>query len=114
MIDYQGMSVSSDYVRTAVESVPQEILESESVARAFEYLGKVIDNYEYEWIDPDSDAYREELSDMEHKGAVAVAEYFRKTLEDALYRQKMFGTQFDLEQFAESMHDVQEALDASR
>ena len=110
------MSVSGDYVRTAVESVPEEVLESEPVAQAFEYLGKVIDNYEDNWIDPESDYYREELHEMEQQGAYAVAEYYRETLEEALYRQKMFGTQFDLERFIDGLSgvSVQEVLDASR
>lgn len=116
MIDYHGMSVSGDYVRTAVESVPEEVLGVEPVVEAFEYLGKVIDDYEDNWIDPDSDYYRESLWEAEHQGAYAVAEYYRKSLEDALYRQKMFGTQFDLERFLEGLHNVsvQEVLDASR
>ena len=104
-----------DYMTGAVipDDMPEDLLGNPDVQRLIDNAYKVLEHFDG-FIDPDSDEYREELSDMEHKGAVAVAEYYRKALEDALYRQKMFGTQFDLEQFAESMHDVQEALDASR
>ena len=108
-----SMSEAGDILDEATKDVPEEIMDNEQVENAMPDLFNTLATLT-DWIDPDSDGYREELSDMEHQGAYAVAEYYRKALEDALYRQKMFGTQFDLEQFAESMHDVQEALDASR
>lgn len=108
-----SMYEAGEIIDTATREIPEEIMDNQEVQGAFQYLFDTV-SVLTDWIDPDSDAYREELSDMEHQGAYAVAEYYRKALEDALYRQKMFGTQFDLEQFAESMHDVQEALDASR
>ena len=108
-----SMYEAGEIINTATQEIPEEIMDNEKVQGALQYLFDTVATLT-DWIDPDSDGYREELSDMEHKGAVAVAEYYRKALEDALYRQKMFGTQFDPEQFAESMHDVQEALDASR
>ena len=108
-----SMYEAGEIIDTATREIPEEIMDNQEVQGALQYLFDTV-SVLTDWIDPDSDAYREELSDMEHQGAYAVAEYYRKTLEDALYRQKMFGTQFDLEQFAESMHDVQEALDASR
>ena len=108
-----SMYEAGEIIDTATREIPEEIMDNQEVQGAFQYLFDTV-SVLTDWIDPDSDAYREELSDMEHQGAYAVAEYYRKSLEDALYRQKMFGTQFDLEQFAESMHDVQEALDASR
>ena len=116
MIDYQGMNISGDYVRTAVESVPEKVLGMESVARAFEYLGKVIDNYEDNYIDPDSEGYKEELSDMERKGAEAVVERYQSMLEEALYRQRLFGEQFDLGGFIQKLSTttIHEVLDEAR
>ena len=108
-----SMYEAGEIINTATQEIPEEIMDNEKVQGALQYLFDTVATLT-DWVDPDSDEYREELSDMEYKGAVAVAEYYRKALDDALYRQKMFGTQFDLEQFAESMHDVQEALDASR
>ena len=108
-----SMYEAGEIINTATQEIPEEIMDNEQVQGALQYLFDTVATLT-DWVDPDSDEYREELSDMEHQGAVAVAEYYRKALDDALYRQKMFGTQFDLEQFAESMHDVQEALDASR
>ena len=110
-----SMSEAGDILDEATKDVPEEILDNPKVENAMQYLFDTLATLT-DWIDPDSGGYREELSDMEHKGAVAVAEYYRKTLEDALYRQKMFGTQFDLEQFIDSLHGVTigEVLDEAR
>ena len=110
-----SMSEAGDILDEATKDVPEEIMDNEQVENAMQYLFDTLATLT-DWIDPDSDGYREELSDMEHKGAVAVAEYYRKTLEDALYRQKMFGTQFDLEQLIDSLHGVTigEVLDEAR
>jgi hypothetical protein len=92
MIDYKGMNVSSDYIRCAVESVPEEVLGMESVASAFEYLGRAIDEYEDNWIDPDSEYYAESLAEAKREGRNSVLEI----LEQAEYRSKMFGTEIVL------------------
>ena len=106
MIDYYGMGVSSEYVRNAVESVPEEVLGMESVARAFEYLGKTIDAYEDDWIDPASDYYAETIHGAERDGAVAVVERYQSMLADALHRQKMFGEEFDLQGFIDQLSTI--------
>ena len=110
-----SMWEASEIVDDATREVPEEILDNPKVEEALTTLFGWLDRLT-DWIDPDSDGYREELSDMEHQGAYAVAEYYRKSLEDALYRQKMFGTQFDLERFIDGLHEVtvQEVLDESR
>ena len=106
MIDYYGMGVSSEYLRNAVESVPEEVLGTESVAGAFEYLGKVIDSYEDNWIDPSSEVFEEHLDSAKHDGAVAVVERYQSMLADALHRQKMFGEEFDLQGFIDRLGTI--------
>ena len=110
-----SMSEAGDILNEATREVPEEILENEYVESAMTYLFGWLDQLT-DWIDPESDSYREELHEMEQQGAYAVAEYYRKSLEDALYRQKMFGTQFDLERFIDGLSgvSVEEVLDASR
>ena len=78
-----SMSEAGDILDEATKDVPEEIMDNEQVENAMQYLFDTLATLT-DWIDPDSDGYREELSDMEHKGAVAVAEYYRKSLEDAL------------------------------
>ena len=110
-----SMYAAGEIINTATQEIPEEIMDNEQGQGALQYLFDTVATLT-DWIDPDSDGYREELSDMEHQGAVAVAEYYRKTLEDALYRQKMFGTQFDLERFVEGLHGVtiDEVLEEAR
>jgi len=110
-----SMSEAGDIIDEATREVPEEILDNPEVENAMQYLFGWLDRLT-DWIDPDSDYYREELHDMEQQGAFAVAEYYRKSLEDALYRQRMFGTQFDLERFVDGLHrvSVQEVLDEAR
>lgn len=110
-----SMWEASEIVDNATQGVPEEILDMPVVERAlsdiFQHLVALTD-----WIDPESDGYREELSEMEQQGAFAVAEYYRKSLEDALYRQNMFGTRFDLEGFLDGLHGVSvaEVLEEAR
>lgn len=110
-----SMYEAGEIIDTATREIPEEIMDNQEVQGALQYLFDTVAVLT-DWIDPDSDAYREELSDMEQQGAFAVAEYYRKSLEDALYRQKMFGTQFDLERFLDGLHEVTvaEVLEESR
>jgi hypothetical protein len=110
-----SMSEAGDILDEATREVPEEIMDNPKVENAMQYLFDTL-SVLTDWIDPDSDAYREELYEMEQQGAFAVAEYYRKALEDALYRQRMFGTQFDLERFLDGLHhvSVQEVLDEAR
>jgi hypothetical protein len=116
MIDYKSMSVSGDYVRCAVESVPEEVLGMESVGQAFEYLGSVIDSYQDNWIDPDSDYYRESLWEVRRDGAMSVVERYQLMLSEALYRQDLFGEEFDLRAFIERLSTISltEVLEEAR
>ena len=110
------MSMYNEITQNAFSGVPEEILAHDSIQDAIQYMDSWVDEFENNWIDPESDYYRESLSEAEHQGAYAVAEYYRKSLEEALYRQKMFGTQFDLERFIDGLHgvSVQEVLDEAR
>ena len=106
-----------DYMTGAVipDDMPEDLLGNPDVQRLIDNAYKVLEHFDG-FIDPDSDAYREDLHDMEQQGAFAVAEYYREALEDALYRQRMFGTQFDLERFIDGLHGVtiDEVLDEAR
>jgi len=110
-----SMYEAGEIIDTATQEIPEAIMDNEQVQNALQYLFDTVSALT-DWIDPDSDGYRESLWEAEQQGAYAVAEYYRKSLEDALYRQKMFGTQFDLERFIDGLHavTVQEVLDESR
>lgn len=110
-----SMWEAGEIIDTATEDIPEAIMDDEKVQGALQYLFDTVATLT-DWIDPDSDGYRENLLDAEQQGAYAVAEYYRKALEDALYRQKMFGTQFDLERFVDGLHGVtvEEVLEEAR
>ena len=110
-----SMYEAGEIINTATQEIPEEIMDNEKVQGALQYLFDTVATLT-DWIDPDSDGYRESLWEAERDGASAVAEYYRKSHEDALYRQKMFGTQFDLERFVEGLHGVTigEVLDEAR
>jgi len=106
-----------DYMTGAVipDDMPEDLLGNPDVQRLIDNAYTVLEHFDG-FIDPDSDAYREELLDMEQQGAYAVAEYYRNSLRDALYRQKMFGTQFHLEKFIDWLNEVtvEEVLNEAR
>ena len=87
----------------AFSSVPEEILEHEAVQNAMGYVDSWFEEFENNWIDPESDYYRESVWESKHEGAVAVAERYRMMLEEALYRQDLFGEQFDLRAFIQKL-----------
>jgi len=111
-----SMSEAGDIIDTATREIPEAIMDNEYVQDALKYLHDCISELTEIWIDPESDYYRESLWEAEQQGAYAVAEYYRKSLEDALYRQRMFGTQFDLERFLDGLRGVMvdEVLNESR
>jgi hypothetical protein len=106
---------SDEIVRTAVESVPEEILENEKVRGALEYLGSWIDQYS-DYIEPHGDYYNDIVAEAERDGAVAVVERYQSMLADALHRQKMFGEEFDLQGFIDRLSTITvvEVLEGAR
>ena len=96
---------SEEIVRTAVESVPEEILENEKVRGALEYLGSWIDQYS-DYIEPHGDYYNDIVAEAKRDGAVAVVERYQSMLAEALHRQKMFGEDFDLEGFIDQLSKI--------
>jgi len=91
---------SEEIVRTAVESVPEEILENEKVVEALEYLASWIDQYS-DYIEPHGDEYEEIVARSERDGAYKVIEVLR----DAQYRYTMFGTEVDLASIIEEVEN---------
>lgn len=106
----------NEITRNAFEGVPEEILEHEAVQNAIGYVDSWVEEFENNWIDPDSDYYRESLVEAQRDGAVAVAERYRLMLEEALYRQDLFGEQFDLRAFVERLSTItlDEVLEEAR
>ena len=101
-----SMSEAGDILDEATRGVPEEIMDNEKVESAMTYLFGWLDRLT-DWIDPESDGYREELYEERMTGAYAVVDRYQSMLKDALYRQKMFGTQFDLEQFVDALSKVE-------
>ena len=95
----------NEITRNAFDGVPEEIMAHEAVQSAVQYVDSWIEEFD-KYIDPDSDGYREELWEARHDGAVSVAERYRTMLEEALYRQDLFGEQFDLRAFVERLSTI--------
>lgn len=100
----------------AFSGVPEKILEHEAVQNAMGYVDSWFEEFENNWIDPESDYYRESLWEAQREGAVSVAERYRIMLEEALYRQDLFGEQFDLRAFVERLSTItlDEVLEEAR
>lgn len=105
----------NEITRNAFEGVPEEILEHEAVQNAIQYVDSWVDEFD-RWIDPNSDYYAESLYEAQREGAVAVAERYRLMLEEALYRQDLFGERFDLRAFVERLSTItlDEVLEEAR
>lgn len=105
----------NEITRNAFEGVPEEILEHEAVQSAIQYVDSWVEEFD-RWIDPNSEYYAMELYDSQREGAVAVAERYRLMLEEALYRQDLFGEQFDLRAFVERLSTIpiHEVLEEAR
>jgi hypothetical protein len=100
----------------AFSALPEEILEHEAVQNAMGYVDSWFEEFENNWIDPESDYYRESVWEAQREGAVSVAERYRIMLEEALYRQDLFGEQFDLRAFVERLSTItlDEVLEEAR
>jgi len=96
---------SEEIIQTAVESVPEEILENEKVRGALEYLGSWIDQYS-DYIEPHGDYYNDIVAEAQRDGAHAVVEKYQDMLAEALHRKKMFGEDFDLEGFIDQLSKI--------
>jgi hypothetical protein len=100
---------AGEIVRTAVESVPEEILENEKVREALEYLGSWIDQYS-DYIEPNGDEYNDIVADAERDGAEKVQSRVVEILQEAEYRQRMFGTTVELSDLIRRVeHDLETA-----
>ena len=110
------MSMYNERTAEAFSDVPEEILEHEAVQNAIGYVDSWFEEFENNWIDPDSDYYRESLWETRRDGAVAVAERYQSMLAEALYRQDLFGEQFDLRAFVERLGTIRldEVLEDAR
>ena len=96
----------NEITRNAFSDVPEEILEHEAVQNAIQYVDSWVDEFENNWIDPNSDYYAESLWEAQREGAVSVAERYRIMLDEGLYRQDLFGEQFDLRAFVERLSTI--------
>ena len=110
-----SMYEASEIIEEATKGVPEEILENEKVEEAMTYLFSTLERLT-DWIDPDSEHYAQDIYESRHDGAVAVAERYRLMLEEALYRQDLFGEQFDLRAFVERLSTItlDEVLEEAR
>jgi hypothetical protein len=106
----------NEITSTAFEGVPEEILEHEAVQKAVEYVDGWIEEFQNNWIDPNSEYYDNELYEARRDGAVSVVERYQSMLAEALYRQDLFGEQFDLRAFIDRLSTMKldEVLEGSR
>lgn len=95
----------NEITRNAFDGVPEDIMAHEAVQSAVQYVDSWVEEFD-SYIDPDSDGYREELWECRHDGAVAVVERYQSLLADALYRQDLFGEQFDLRAFIQRLSAI--------
>lgn len=97
-----SMYEAGEIIDTATREIPEEIMDNPEVQDAIQYLFSHIEEMT-DWIDPQSHIFEEHLDSAKHDGAVAVVEKYQEMLADALYRQRLFGTRFDLEEFIETL-----------
>lgn len=95
----------NEITMNAFDGVPEEIMAHEAVQSAVQYVDSWIEEFD-SYIDPESDGYREELWEAKRDGAVAVVERYQSLLGEALYRQDLFGEQFDLRAFVERLSTI--------
>lgn len=106
---------AGDIINEATRDIPEAIMDNQEVQGALQYLFDTVATLT-DWIDPDSDGYREDLYDAERRGAEAVVERYQSMLADAVYRQQLFGEQFDLERFVDTLSTtpIHEVLEEAR
>ena len=96
----------NEITMNAFSDVPEEILQHDSIQNAIQYVDSWVDEFQTNWIDPESDYYAESIWEAQREGAVSVAERYRIMLDEALYRQDLFGQQFDLRAFIERLSTI--------
>ena len=90
------MYEAGDIIDEATRRVAPEVIERDDVQESLQYLFGWLDRLT-DWIDPDSDGYREELYEARTDGAYELRHKVEEMLEEALYRQRMFGIVVDVE-----------------
>lgn len=92
----------NDIVQEATRNVPDSLWENEDFVQVVRYLDGWLDEMS-SWVDVNSDAYREELWEVRRDGALSVVERYQSLLAEALYRQDLFGEEFDLRAFIDRL-----------
>ena len=93
-----GYDIAGEIVDNAVREVPEAILEAPEVRGAIEYLTSALADYS-DYIDPDGEELEDRISEAMVDGGERISEHYESLLLDALYRQRMFGEDFVLEDF---------------
>lgn len=103
----------NEIMRAATESIPEEILEIESVAGAITYLESHLEEREG-WLDPSSDRYQETIGDARVEAAEDMREAILETLRDVLYRREVLGFDTSLGEVYDTviMMDTRETVGA--
>ena len=110
-----SMWEASEILDMATQDIPEDIMDNEKVEEAFtvvfDWLDKLTD-----WIDPDSEHYAQDIYESRRDGAMSVVERYQLMLSEALYRQDLFGEQFDLRAFIERLSTISltEVLEEAR
>ena len=100
------MYEAGEIIDEATRGIPEEILENEKVQEALQYLFDTVSSLT-DWIDPQSDGYLQELHYAREDGIFNAREKMLDILEDALYRQKMFGSAVNLEELIDTARKVE-------
>jgi hypothetical protein len=97
-----------DYVYGSVipDDMPEDLLGNPDVQRLLDNIYAVLQDFD-RLVDPNSEGYQEELYIARRDGAVTVVERYQSMLDDALYRQRLFGEPFDLERFIDRLSKIE-------
>ena len=99
--------MADEYMSGAIipDDMPLDLMGNPDVQRLLNNVYSALEHFDG-FIDPNSEGYEEVLYINKRDGAVAVVEKYQSMLEDALYRQRLFGEQFNLEGFIETLSSI--------
>lgn len=101
------MTLGTEYTVNAFYEMSDDIKADEKFQEGVAYLAKVIDNYEDNYIDTDSEHYAVAIHDARDEGAEEVKDRILDRLKEIQYRAVLFQEEFDIQKFMDEVWDIE-------
>lgn len=104
------ISYYNEFIDCAFGEVPENIRNNRKFQDGVEYLTKVLDDFDENYIERDGEFYNELIYEAQEDGAVTLQEKLLGELKQAQYRRDLFGEEFDLDGFVSRVEALEDLV----